>query len=224
MDESEEKQIRDEVKRSQVSLWTKSKKGRAGNENIAHVPMPTFIAPPKTPVTSRLRKDAQAKALAAEEVAAASEGELPEGEGQLEEQETRIKKKKRTIEEEGEDDRETVIPQVERRKRNHHNLGEARAIMEVSDEEEDSEEFSPRGEPLRSRAEWTKAWAVEFGCYPSGLSLFAIATLLPPCRGVTIKGHPRNRNILIVGDLGGKELYCVAGHLLVLKQNGRRTL
>jgi hypothetical protein len=225
MDESEEKQIRDEAKRPQVSLWTESKKDREGNDVITRVSTVMIIAPPRTPVASdELRKDVQAKDLAAEEGVAMSEEELLEESESEDEHEVKTKKKRGTGEEEEEDDRETAILQVERRERNHRRSGEARAIMEVSDEEEDSVDLPPQEEPLRSRAEWTKAWTAEFGCYPSGLSLFAMATLLPPCRGVTMKGHPRNRNILIVGDLGGNDLYCVAGHLLVLKQNGRRTL
>jgi hypothetical protein len=51
-----------------------------------------------------------------------------------------------------------------------------------------------------------------------------MATLLPPCRGVTVEGHPRSHEILIVGDIGEEDLYCVVGHLLFLTQNGRRSL
>jgi hypothetical protein len=85
----------------------KSKKERGGGDNITRIPVPMFIAPPKTPVASKLRKDAQAKALAAETMATAGEIELP-GEGEeIEENERKIKKKKRTEEEEEEDRRDT---------------------------------------------------------------------------------------------------------------------
>jgi hypothetical protein len=85
----------------------KSKKERGGGDNITRIPVPVFIAPPKTPVASKLRKDAQAKALAAEKVATAGENELPGGVEEIEENERKIKKKKRTEEEEEEDRRET---------------------------------------------------------------------------------------------------------------------
>jgi hypothetical protein len=41
-----------------------------------------------------------------------------------------------------------------------------------------------------------------------------------------MEGHPRNKDILIVGVpyIGSKDLYCVAGHLLLLSLNGRRSL
>jgi hypothetical protein len=95
-----------------------------------------FIAPPKTPVASKLRKDAQAKALAAEEVAEANEGELLEDEGNIEEQETKIKNERRTEEEKKEDHRETAVLRAERRERNRPRPEEALLIMEVSDEEQ----------------------------------------------------------------------------------------
>jgi hypothetical protein len=53
-----------------------------------------FIAPPKTPVASKLRKDAQVKALAAEKVATASEIKLPGGGEEVEENERKIKRRK----------------------------------------------------------------------------------------------------------------------------------
>jgi hypothetical protein len=95
MSEDEGKPTREEGKRPQASLWMKNKKERGGNENIPRVPMAMFIAPPKTPVASKLRKDAQAKALAAEKVVAASESEMPEEQDSMEERETRIKRRKR---------------------------------------------------------------------------------------------------------------------------------
>jgi hypothetical protein len=91
----------------------KSKKERGGNKNILRVPTAIIIAPPKTPVASKLRKNAQAKALAAEKVVAASGSELLEERDSMEKRETRIKKKKRTEEEEEEDRRETAILQAE---------------------------------------------------------------------------------------------------------------
>jgi hypothetical protein len=78
MSEDEAKPSREEGIRPGASLWMKSKKERGGTKNITRVPVPMFIAPPKTPVASKLRKDAQVKALAAEKVvAAANETELP---------------------------------------------------------------------------------------------------------------------------------------------------
>jgi hypothetical protein len=47
----------------------KSKKERAGDKNYARIPVFHIMSPPKTPISSKLRKDAQAKALAAERVA-----------------------------------------------------------------------------------------------------------------------------------------------------------
>jgi hypothetical protein len=113
MSEDEAKPAREEGKRPVASLWMKSKKERGVNDNITRVPTPMFIAPPKTPVASKLRKDAQAKAFAAEKVVAASGMELPGDEGDIEEQEMKIKKKRRTEEEEEEDWRETAELQAE---------------------------------------------------------------------------------------------------------------
>jgi hypothetical protein len=95
----------------------KSKKEREGNESMPRIPIAMFITPPKTSVASKLRKDAQAKALAAEVVAATSESESPEDEGDIEEQNTTIKRKRRTEEEEEEDQRITAVYQAERRER-----------------------------------------------------------------------------------------------------------
>jgi hypothetical protein len=96
--------------------------------------------------------------------------------------------------------------------------------MEVSDEEEEFGVPTTREEPRRSGAGWMRAWTTTFDCHPAGLSLFAMATLLPPCRGVTVEGHPRSKEILIVGDIGREDLHCVIGHLLFLTQNGRRSM
>jgi hypothetical protein len=186
------------------------------------------LAQPKTPVTSRLRKEAQAKAGAAERVTTSDNLEKVVFNKESEETEKRIKKKRRSLEEEEEEkneaSRKMAASQVERRERNHRGSEEARVMMEVSDEEEDSVKLPPREEPRRSRAGWMKAWTATFDGHPTCLSLFAMATLLPPCRGVIVEGHPRNRDILIVGDIGRDDLYCVAGHLLLLTQNGRRSL
>jgi hypothetical protein len=46
----------------------KSKKEKAGEDLYNRTPVFQFIAPPKTPTASKLRKDAQAKASAAEKV------------------------------------------------------------------------------------------------------------------------------------------------------------
>jgi hypothetical protein len=221
MSEDEGKQIRDEGKRPAASLWMKSKKERGGSDNTTRVPAPTFISPPKTPIASKRRKDAQAKALAKEEVAVASEGELPGEEGDTEEWETTIKKRRR-IEEE--DQRKTAVLQAERREWGRLRQEAALVVMEVSDEEEEVLVPTPREEPRRSEAGWMKAWTTTFDCLPASLSLFAMATLLPPCRGVTVEGHTRSKEILIVGYIGREDLHCVIGHLLFLAQNGRRSL
>jgi hypothetical protein len=73
------KSSKEEDKRPGASLWMKSKKERRGTDNHTRVLTLLFIAPPKTPVASKLRKDAQAKALAAEKVTATGEIELPGG-------------------------------------------------------------------------------------------------------------------------------------------------
>jgi hypothetical protein len=78
----------------------KSKKERVGDDIYSRTPVSQFI----TPTASKLRKDAQAKALAAEK-AAVVETEIQEEERVVEEEETKIKKK-RKMEEEEEDERE----------------------------------------------------------------------------------------------------------------------
>jgi uncharacterized OsmC-like protein len=78
----------------------KSKKERAGEDLHARTPVAQFIAPPKTPTAFKLRKDAQAKALAAEKVGAV-EAEM-HGEQGIEEEEIKIKKKRKIEDDEEE--------------------------------------------------------------------------------------------------------------------------
>jgi hypothetical protein len=70
------------------------------------IPIPQFLAPPKTTISSKLRKDVQAKALAVEKVTTAGEMEVGEGGKESKDGEQKIKKKKKTEKEEEEDDRE----------------------------------------------------------------------------------------------------------------------
>jgi hypothetical protein len=124
---------------------------REVNYNITRVPTPMFIAPPKTPVASKLRKDAQAKALAAEKVVAASGLELPGDEGDIEEQETRIKKKSRTEEEEEEDRRETAALQVELKEQDRLEYEDEMLLMEDSDDEDNVMVSAFLGDARRSK-------------------------------------------------------------------------
>ena len=80
----------------------KSKKEKAGEDLYSRTPVSQFIAPPKTPTASKLRKDAQAKALAAEKVVAGAEVSEERG---IEGEEVKIKKK-RNIESDDEEERE----------------------------------------------------------------------------------------------------------------------
>ena len=68
MSEDDVKTTKDEGKRPGVSLGLKSKKDRVGEDIVTRLAMNLPLAQPKTPVTSRLRKEAQAKAGAAERV------------------------------------------------------------------------------------------------------------------------------------------------------------
>ena len=61
MDESEAKPTKEEGSRPQASFGLKTKKERENNEINARVSTAMFIAPPKTPVSSTRRRDAQAK-------------------------------------------------------------------------------------------------------------------------------------------------------------------
>jgi hypothetical protein len=88
MNEDDVKLSKDESKRPGATQWMKSKKEKAGDDSYARTPVSQFIAPPKTPIASKLRKDAQAKALAAEKVVGA-EVHVEQG---IEEEEIKIKK------------------------------------------------------------------------------------------------------------------------------------
>jgi hypothetical protein len=139
------------------------------------------------------------------------------------ETEKKIKKKKKITEEEEEEERnERELVEIAAMRKEQEE--EARVMMEVSDEEEDRVGLPPREGPVRTREKWMEAWAATFDEPPIGLSLYTMSTRLPLCRGVIMEGHPLNRDILIVGDIGKEDLYCVAGHLLFLSQNGRRYL
>jgi DNA polymerase sigma len=153
MDESEVKPSKEEGKRPQASLGLKSKKERGNNENSTRVSTAMFIAPPKTPVASKLRKDAQAKALAAEKVVAASEGELLDEPECEDEHEVKIKKKKRTIEEEEEDDREMAILQAAWNMREQNRMEYEDEMLLVEDSEEEDEVIVPAflGDVWRSK-------------------------------------------------------------------------
>jgi hypothetical protein len=148
---------------------------------------------------------------------------LPEDEGNIEERETKIKKKRRTEEEEEEDRLETAILQGEPREQDRLEYEDALLVMEVSDEEDGVMVLVPREEPRRSKEGWMKAWTRTFDCHPARLSLFAMSTLLPPCRGVTVAGEPRSNEILIVGDVGREDIPCIIGHVLFLVHNGRKS-
>jgi hypothetical protein len=219
---SEGKPIRDEDKRPAALLWMKSKKERGDSENITRVPTPVFIAPLKTPAASKLRKDAQAKALAAEKMAAASESELLEEPDVEEEHEMKIKKKKRTEEEEEEDQRETAILQAELREQDRLEYEEDMLLVEDSEEEDEVIVPAFLGDARRSKEGWLKAWTKTYDLPAASLSLFARAVLIPPCRGVAIEGDLDANEILIVGDLGREDLHSAVGHVLFLVQNGRR--
>jgi hypothetical protein len=222
MSEDEGKPTREEGKRPQASLWMKSKKECGGNETILRVPTSMFIAPTKTPVASKLRKDAQAKALAAEKMMAASESELPEVQDGIEERETQVKKKKRTEEEEEEDRRETAILQADLREQDRLEYEDEMLLAEDSEEEDVSVGSAFLGDARRSKAEWLKAWARTYVIPSASLSLFARSTFLPLCRGVTVEGDPEANEILIVGDVGKEDINCVIGHVLFLVQDGWR--
>jgi hypothetical protein len=135
LSEDEAKSAREEGK-SPVASLKKSKKEREGNDNITRVPTPMFIAPPKTPVASKLRKNAQAKALAAEKMAVANETESPGDEGDIEKHEIKIKKKRRIEEEEEEDRRETTELQAELKEQDRLEYEDEMLGLEDSDEED----------------------------------------------------------------------------------------
>jgi hypothetical protein len=95
MSDDDAKASKDEGKRPGASLWTKNKKERVGEETNTRVATAQPFAQPKTPIASKLRKDAQAKALAAEKVATSGEMEGGISSKETEEVEKRIKKKRR---------------------------------------------------------------------------------------------------------------------------------
>jgi hypothetical protein len=222
MSEDESKQIRDEVKRPEASLWTRNENESGRNEVIAHTSPIILITLEQTPVASRRRVDVQVRTGVTEKTIGRSEGEGVENEDHLKGEDTYRKNERRGEEEKYEAQRVTAVLPAERQEGKRRRSREVRMMMEVSDEE-DIVVLPPREEPRRSKSGWMRAWTATFDCHPSSLSLFAMSTLLPPCRGVTVEGHPRNREILIVGDIGEDNLYCVAGHLLLLTQSGRRS-
>jgi hypothetical protein len=103
MNEDDAKIPKDENRRPGATQWMKSKKERAGEDVYARTPVSQFLAPPKTPTASKLRKDAQAKALAAEKVVVVgAEAQKEQGVGG---EEVKIKKK-RKVESDDEEQRE----------------------------------------------------------------------------------------------------------------------
>jgi hypothetical protein len=165
----------------------KTKKERGGSDIITRASTAMFIAPPKTPVASKLRKDAQAKALAAEKVVAMSEGELLEESEGEDEHEVKIKKKRRIIEEEEEDRRETAILQAELQEQDRMEYEDEMLLAEDSEEEDDIIMPALIGDVRRSKEGWLRAWARTYDLPAASLSLFARAVLIPPCRGVTVE-------------------------------------
>jgi hypothetical protein len=114
MDESEEKQIRDEVERPQASCGLKTKKERWDNDINTRLSTATFSAPPMTSVASKRREDAPGKALAAEEGKEMSEGGLIAGDDHLGEEGNDSENEGRAEEEKNEAQRTTAAPPVER--------------------------------------------------------------------------------------------------------------
>jgi hypothetical protein len=94
--------------------------------------------------------------------------------------------------------------------------------MLLAEEEDGSMVSAFLGDARRSKEGWLKAWAKTYDPPAASLSLFARATLIPPCRGVAIEGDTDANEILIVGDIGREDLHCAIGHILFLVQNGRR--
>jgi hypothetical protein len=177
----------------------KSKKERIGKDTNTRVATTQPVAPPKTPIASKLRKDAQAKTLAAEKVATSGEMEVGVLNKETEEVEKKIKKKKRTIEEEEEDERETAELTALIKEQDNENYEDAALDAEESDI--GSERMSPMfiGDPRRAKEGWLKAWTRTYDIPAASLSLFARSTLIPPCRGVTTAGEEEANEILIVG-------------------------
>jgi catalase len=132
----------------------KSKKERVGEENYFRIPVSQFIAPPKTPTTSKLRKDAQDK-----EKAASSETEALEEEHGAEEEERKIKKKKKSEEEE-EDDRAEAKAEVRALLKERDRLDYEDAMLDVGESESENESMSREflGDQRKAKDRWLKAW------------------------------------------------------------------
>ena len=155
MSEDDVKTTKDEGKRPGASLCLKSKRDRGGDDIITRVATTQPIAPPKTPLTSKLRKDAQAKAVAAEKVTTSGETEGGVLSKESEEVEKKIKKKKRTIEE---DERETA--EIAALLKEQDNEDYEDLVLEGEESDAGSERMSPMfiGDPRRSKEGWLKAW------------------------------------------------------------------
>jgi hypothetical protein len=197
----------------------KSKKERAGDDIYARTPISQFIAPPKTPTASKLRKDAQAKALAAEKAVVGETG-IQEVERVIEEEETKIKKKRR-IEEDEEEERELTEARA-LLKQQEEDFDDAMLELEESESESESMSRKYHGDHRRTKVEWLKAWLETYEVPAANLSLFARSTLIPACRGVTISGIPEVNEILVVEDIWQDDIHCAVGHILFLIQNGRK--
>jgi hypothetical protein len=136
MSDDDMKSSKEESKRPGASQWVKSKKERVGEETHARIPVSQFLAPPKTPISSKLRKNAQAKALAAYKVTTAGESKILGGGKELEVGGRKIKKKKRTEEEEEEDERDTAEVRTLLKEQNRLDYEDAVLDMEESDTED----------------------------------------------------------------------------------------
>jgi hypothetical protein len=218
MNEDDSKLSKDESKRPGATQWMKSKKERVGEDVFPRIPVSQFLAPPKTPTASKLRKEAQAKALAAEKVVAVG-AEAQEEQG-VEEEEIKIKKKRRM-----EYDEEEEMEQKEAKavlKQQEEDFEDIMLEMEESRSECESTGKEYSGDPRRAKEEWLRAWLEAYDVPASNLSLYERSTLLPIFKGVTVSGTQEANEILVVGDIGRDNIDCAVGHILFLIQNGRK--
>jgi hypothetical protein len=218
MSDDDFKPSKDDRKCPGASQWMKSKKEKAGEDLYARTPISQFIAPPKTHTASKVRKDTQAKALAAEK-AVATETEI-HVEQVIKEEELKIKKK-RKIEDEEEEEREQGDVRAAL-KQQEEDFEEAMVEMEESGSECESIGREYNGDPRRAKVEWLRAWLGAYEVPASNLSLYERSTLFPAFKGVTISGIQEANEILVVGDIGRENIHCAVGHILFIIQNGRR--
>jgi hypothetical protein len=139
------------------------------------------FAQPKTPVTSRLRKEAQAKAGAAERVTTSDNMEEVALNKESEETEKKIKKKKKSMEEEEEerDERELAEIAAMHKEQDEEEYGDS--VLEAEESDIESERMSPMfiGDQRRAKEGWLKAWTRTYDIPAASLSLFARSMLLP---------------------------------------------